>query len=58
MQKNNGIEIVESTTAGGKSTFAPGSFEQQQARTECRQAPQFLSRKPRIRPNVAKQLRD
>ena len=58
MQKNNGIEIVMGTTTDGKSTFSPSSFEQQESRMICRQTPQFLSRKPRIRPNVAKQLRD
>lgn len=58
MSENNGIQIVSDTIHGGKSTFSPGSFEQQQARVECRKAPQFLSRKPRIRPNVAKKLRE
>lgn len=58
MSNSDGIEIVTDTIHGGKSTFAPGSFEQQQARADCRKAPQFLTRKPRIRPTVAKKLRD
>lgn len=58
MTDANGIKIVAATTYDGKSTFSPGSFEQQQARIDSRKAPQFLSRKPRLRPNVAKQLRE
>lgn len=58
MSGTNGIKIVTDTIHGGKSTFSPGSFEQQQARVECRRAPQFLSRKPRLRPTVAKALRE
>lgn len=41
-----------------KAVCTPGSFEQQQARIESRKTPQFLSRKPRLRPIVAKQLRE
>lgn len=51
-----------STSQGASTVMAdmvskPGNIEQQQARIDCRAAPQFLSRKPRIRPSVAAKLR-
>lgn len=57
------IEVKQAKTSQGASTVMadlvskPGNIEQQQARIEGRQAPQFLSRKPRIRPSVAAKLR-
>lgn len=57
MQDNNGIKIVVASTSDGKSEWAPGDYEQQQARTK-RDVPQYLSRVPRLRPNVRKALRD
>lgn len=41
-----------------KAVCTPGDYEQQQARIVKRKEPQFLSRKPRLRPNVVKRLRE
>jgi hypothetical protein len=56
-------EVKQVKTSEGASTvmrdmvMSPGNPEQQQARIEARQAPQFLTRKPRIRPSIAAKLR-